>query len=407
MATTGTVRIGQRPENRRQLLVKLCWMLIWLVYLAYPVSDLLDGGHSVPSQVLGWILLVVFLGCYVSMVLRRQVAGGATGWRPLNPTALAAMFVLSGVASYTLGGSWLALFTYTAVTAGIVLPPRWSLLGVAGVTVTLIVVGLTCPDPVRDGLAPIAISAFLGGAAMTGIQRMVRTMEELREARETVAALAASDERLRMARDLHDLLGHSLSLITLKTELTSRFLDQERYQEARAQIADIETVSRQSLLDVREAIGGFRRPKLGVEVAAARTALHAAGIEPDTDPTIADPHPGLGPDEEGALAWALREAVTNVVRHSDARHCTVRLSEHMEPGGTRSLRLEVEDDGVGAKRAGHGNGLTGLEERLQLASGRLQAGPGPRGRGFSVHATVPLRAVTVAPEQAPAGTVLP
>jgi two-component system sensor histidine kinase DesK len=408
MEGMGTARIGQQPENRRQLMVKLCWMLIWMVYLAYPVSDLLDGGHSFPARVLGWILLTVFLCCYVSMVVRRQLPGAAaTRWRPLNPAALAAMLVMAGVACYTLGSSWLALFTYTAVTAGIVLPLRWSLPGVAGVTAILIVVGLTCPEPVHDGLAPIAISAFLGGAAMAGIQRLVRTMQELREARETVAALAASDERLRMARDLHDLLGHSLSLITLKTELTARFLDQERYQEARAQVADIETVSRQSLVDVREAIGGFRRPKLAVEIAAARTALHAAGIEPDTDPAIADPHPGLGPDEEGALGWALREAVTNAVRHSGAQRCSVRLSEHMESDGSRSLCLEVEDDGVGGRRTAFGNGLTGLDERLALASGRVQVGPGARGRGFSVRAWVPLRATGAPADEVGAGTVLP
>ena len=389
-------RIGQPPENRRQMMVKLCWMLMWMIYLAYPVSDLLSGAHELPARILGWVLLVLFLGTYISMVIRRQVQGAATRWLPYNMLSLGALFVLSAVSSYALGGNWIALFTYTAVSAGIILPPRWALLGVAGVTASLVVVGLTCPDPVtNDGLAPIALSAFLGGAAMTGIQQLIRTMEELREARQAVAALAASDERLRMARDLHDLLGHSLSLITLKSELTARFLDQERYGEARAQVKDIEQVSRQSLVDVREAIGGYRRPKLAVEVAAARTALHAADIAADTDPGIADPHPGLGPDQEGALGWALREAVTNVVRHSGAEHCTVRLAEYMEPGGSRSLRLEVADDGAGGRRGGHvrhGNGLTGLAERLTLADGTLEAGPGPRGRGFSVRATVPLRA---------------
>ena len=406
-----TLRIGQPPENRRQMLVKLAWMLMWLIYLAYPVSDLLDGGHSLPARILGWVALVVFLGFYISMVIRRQIAGAATRWQPLNAAAVSGMFLTSLVACYTLGGSWTTLFTYTAVSAGIILPVRWSLLGVGAITACLVLVARTCPDPV-DGssLAPIAISAFLGGAAMTGIQRLIRTMEELREARQAVAALAASDERLRMARDLHDLLGHSLSLITLKSELTNRFLDQERYEEARAQVKDIEKVSRQSLVDVREAIGGYRRPKLAVEVAAARTALQAADIEPDTDPGIADPHPGLGPDQEGALGWALREAVTNVVRHSGAQHCTVRLAEYMEPDGTRSLTLEVADDGVGSKRAGHGgnwkgNGLTGLAERLALADGRLEAGPGERGRGFAVHASVPLRAVIVPPAEAVAGTV--
>ena len=409
MAERGGARIGQPPENRRQMLVKLCWMLMWLIYLAYPVSDLLSGHHQAPARILGWVLLVLFLGTYISMVLLRQVMVVSSRWNRWTLVALAGMFVISAVSSYTLGGSWLSLFTYTAVSAGIVLPPRWALLGVAGMTACLIVVGLTCPDPVTDGgLAPIALSAFLGGAAMTGIQQLVRTMEELREARQAVAALAASDERLRMARDLHDLLGHSLSLITLKSELTARFMDQERYGEARAQVVDIEKVSRQSLVDVREAIGGYRRPKLAVEVAAARTALHAADIAAETDPGIADPHPGLGPDQEGALGWALREAVTNVVRHSGATQCTVRLAEYMEPGGSRSLRLEVADDGVGVRRGGHlrhGNGLTGLVERLTLADGSLEAGSGPRGRGFSVRATVPLRAVLAPTEDPVAGTV--
>ncbi|MFC1412763.1 sensor histidine kinase [Streptacidiphilus sp. N1-12] len=401
------VRIGQPPENRRQMFVKLCWMFLWLIYLAYPVSDLVAGDHSAPAVVAGWIALAVFLTGYGILVLRRQAIGQSGRWNRVSGAALGLMLVISVVTCFTLGSSWLALFSYTAICAGVILPAGVAVFGVAAVAAMVLGTGLLLHSP-ESALIPIAISAFLGGAAMTGLQRMVRTMEELREARQAVAALAASDERLRMARDLHDLLGHSLSLITLKTELTSRFLDQERYEEARAQVKDIEKVSRQSLVDVREAIGGYRRPKLAVEVAAARTALQAADIEADTDPSIADPHPGLGPDQEGALGWALREAVTNVVRHSNAEHCTVRLAEYMEPDGSRSLRLEVADDGVGAKRAGHvrhGNGLTGLAERLTLADGRLDAGPGERGRGFAVRASVPLRAVVTPTEEAVAGTV--
>ncbi|MFC1442522.1 histidine kinase [Streptacidiphilus sp. N1-10] len=397
-------RIGQPPENRRQQFVKLCWMSLWMIYLAYPVSDLVAGPHQAGARIAGWILLVLFLGCYALLVLRRSVSGGAGRWSPLYGWLLGAMLVIAMVTCFTLGDNWLALYSYTAVSGGLILPQRYAIYGVGVVTGLVVVTGLTLHSD-AGSLIPITLSAFLGGAAMTGLQRLVRTMQELREARQAVAALAASDERLRMARDLHDLLGHSLSLITLKSELTSRFMDQERYAEARAQVDDIEKVSRQALVDVREAIGGYRRPKLAVEIAAARTALTAADIQTDTDPAIADPHPGLGPDEEGALGWALREAVTNVVRHSGALHCTVRLSEHMEPGGTRSLCLEVADDGGGAKKAGHGNGLTGLAERLALADGRLEAGPGERGRGFTVRAFVPLRAATGPVEEAVPGTV--
>ncbi|MEY9963262.1 two-component system sensor histidine kinase DesK [Streptacidiphilus sp. MAP12-16] len=410
MREPGAVHIGMAPENRRQMFVKLCWMTLWMVYLAYPVTNLTSGVHSSAATAVGWILLAVFLGCYGVLVLHRQALGQAARWNPGAGVALATMLVISVVSCFTLGDSWLALYSYTAVSAGVILPSRFAIYGVGLIAALVVGTGeLLHTD--RAALIPITISAFLGGAGMTGLQRLVRTMQELREARQAVAALAASDERLRMARDLHDLLGHSLSLITLKTELTSRFLDQERYQEARAQVADIEKVSRQSLVDVREAIGGYRRPKLAVEIAAARTALTAADIEVDTDPAIADKQPGLGPDEEGALGWALREAVTNVVRHSGAKHCTVRLAEFMENDGSRSLRLEVADDGVGARHAGHGrghgNGLTGLAERLEIAEGRLEAGPGERGRGFRVRASVPLRAPVVRADDSVAGTVLP
>ena len=400
------MRIGVPPENRRQRVVKLCWMSLWMIYLAYPVSDLLSGAHSLPVVVGGWVALAVFLCCYTSLVLRRGAGGMATALTPLRSALLVGLLVIGTACGYVLGSSWLTLLSYTAIATGVMLPPRRALFGVAGVTLWLAVVGLTCPDKNLTATTTAALSAFLGGSAMTGLQSLIRTMQELREARAAVAALAASDERLRMARDLHDLLGHSLSLITLKSELTSRFLDQQRYDEARAQVGDIEKVSRQSLVDVREAIGGYRRPKLAVELATVRTALSAADIEVDADPAIAQGHPGLGPEEESALGWALREAATNIVRHSGARRCTVRLAELMVEDGTRALRLEVVDDGVGVRRAGPGNGLTGLSERLALADGSLETGPGPRGRGFSVRATVPLRTATIPdPDEPVAGTV--
>ena len=407
----GYVRMGVPAEDRRTAFVKLCWMFLWLVYLAYPVSDLLSGGHSLPALVTGWIALGAFLGCYTFLLLRRQLTANSGQWNPIHGAALGLMLAIALVTCATLDENWLALFTYTAVCSGAVLPPRLALPGVSLVAGLAVGTGLLRHSG-SGVLISVAVSAYLGGAAMTGLQSLVRTMQELREAREAVAALAASDERLRMARDLHDLLGHSLSLITLKSELTNRFLDQERYAEARAQVADIEKVSRQSLVDVREAIGGFRRPQLAVEVAAARTALSAADVEVHTDPALGEKYPGLGPDEEGALGWALREAVTNVVRHSGASRCTVSLAEYPEHDGSRSLCLEVADDGAGAKRAARGHGLTGLAERLELAEGRLETGPADHGRGFRVRASVPLRAPTtpapndVGPPEAVTGTAL-
>ncbi len=206
----------------------------------------------------------------------------------------------------------------------------------------------------------------------------------MRQARATVAQLAANEERLRLARDLHDLLGHSLSLITLKSELAGRMLPGDPEQAAR-QVADIEQVSRQALVDVREAVTGYRRPRLDGELAAARSVLTAADITADlpAEPDLT----GVPEPSETALAWALREAVTNVVRHSGAHRCTVALVRRQTLGGL-VLELSVEDDGTGgahraAGMADHdsaaGNGLTGLAERLQKAGGTLEAGPAHHG----------------------------
>ncbi|RLU99496.1 two-component sensor histidine kinase [Streptomyces griseocarneus] len=370
--------VGERPDSRKRALIKLTWIGIWFAYLADPTQDILGNKHSTTGDLLGGIGLVAFVGIYLALVFRNIS-------RPLErvqvlPT-LIVLLVMAIVLSLTLGSSWLVLFVYVCVGCGATLPARPARAAIGLVICALVVVGLTAPDHGNDFLPAIVIPALLGGFAMVGVRHMARTTKALQEARATVAHLAANEERLRLARDLHDLLGHSLSLITLKSELAGRMLP-DKPEQAAQQVADIERVSRQALVDVREAVSGFRRPTLDAEVAGARTALAAAGITATVEVAPAD-HPDLAPDEEGALAWALREAVTNVVRHSGARRCEVTLTEQGD-----ELCLTVTDDGQGPGGV-HGNGLTGLTERLALADGRLETGPGPKG-GFRLRAYVPL-----------------
>ncbi|MEV0262715.1 sensor histidine kinase [Streptomyces sp. NPDC050617] len=376
--TSQGLAIGQEPESGRQAVIKLLWIGIWLAYMAAPVSDLLDGHHGLLGTVLGWAGLAAFVCCYLVLVFRHTI-------RPLRGVrvlvALGSLMALGVVLALTLGPPWLVLCVYVSVACGAVLPLRGARIAIPLVTAVLSGVGMTMEGNAGTLLAALLIPSFLGGFAMTGVRQMVRTTRALREARATVAHLAANEERLRLARDLHDLLGHSLSLITLKSELAGRMLPASP-ENAAQQVADIERVSRQALVDVREAVSGFRRPTLEAEVAGARTALAAAGVNGDLS-RIATGHPDLPLDEEGALAWALREAVTNVVRHSGARTCTVTLEERGD-----ELRLTVADDGRGPEGE-YGNGLTGLSERLQLADGRLETGAGERG-GFVLRASVPL-----------------
>ncbi|MBI0297049.1 sensor histidine kinase [Streptomyces sp. PRKS01-29] len=371
------VSIGQPPENRRQALVKLMWIGIWMAYMGAPVSDLADGNHTVPATVCGGLGLLVFVAVYLVLVFRHT---GRALDRATVLGALGTICALAAVLTFTMGDDWLVLSVYVSVAFGAVLPLRLSSWAIPLNTAFMVGIGLLVRG--SHGLvSALVVPSLLGGFAMSAVGQMVRTTRALRAARATVAQLAANEERLRLARDLHDLLGHSLSLITLKSELAGRMLPDKPEQAAR-QVADIERVSRQALVDVREAVSGFRRPTLEAEVAGARTALAAAGIAADLSRADVH-HPDLPPDQEGALAWALREAVTNVVRHSGARRCAVTLEETGD-----ELCLTVTDDGRGAT-APHGNGLTGLVERLQLADGRLETGPGERG-GFTLRALVPL-----------------
>ncbi|MEU3708939.1 sensor histidine kinase [Streptomyces catenulae] len=385
--------MGQPARTRRQAVSKALWISVWMLYLAGPVADLFTGSAPLTTRVLGAVGLAVYVALYFALVFRHMWRGVTV--RAVYPL-LVVLLALSVALVWNLGPNWLVLFIFTSVATGVVLPWEHARWAVPAVTVVLLTVGLRFPEVRGYYLLAYGLPALGTGYTMIGVQYLIRTTKELRAAREEVARLAANDERLRMARDLHDLLGHSLSLITLKSELAGRMLP-GRPEDAAAQVADIERVGRQALVDVREAVTGYRRPRLAVELAGARAALRTAGITADADPAL-ERDPALPEPVESALAWALREAVTNVVRHSGARRCTLRLTEERDPDGVPALRLTVADDGVGAARGtAEGNGLGGLRERLALSGGRLETGPGD-GRGFRLAAVVPVPAEGTVPD---------
>ncbi|MEW1659982.1 sensor histidine kinase [Streptomyces sp. NPDC093707] len=389
------VLIGQRPRSRRQALSKTMWIVVWLFYLAGPVGELTSHGFSTVQRIWGVVGLTLFVLAYIVLLFRHVLEKPP---HHLRYIPLAVMLALSVALTWTLGFSWLVLFIFTSVASAVVLPWQRSRWVIPLVTVVVIAVGARYPEIRNYYLFAYALPAFGSGFVMVGVQNLIRTTQELRAAREEVARLAANEERLRLARDLHDLLGHSLSLITLKSELAGRMLP-DRPEDAARQVADIERVSRQALVDVREAVTGYRRPRLAVELAGARVALRTAGLTLTVDPALEQEHRGLTADTEGALAWALREAVTNVVRHSGARRCELLLTEEWEADERRYLCLTVIDDGAGPPRAQHdGNGLVGLRERLALTGGRLDTGQAPGAGGFVLRAYVPMRAPAASPD---------
>jgi two-component system sensor histidine kinase DesK len=220
-------------------------------------------------------------------------------------------------------------------------------------------------------LLPLVLLVRGLGLDMTGAVRLADALRELHLARGELARRAVTEERLRMARDLHDLLGHSLSLITLKAELAGRLMEKQPGRAAQ-EIRDLEQVARQALRDVREAVTGYRQPTLNSELEGARQMLEAAGIQ-STFESLNEPLPA---DTDAVLAWTVREGVTNVIRHSRARHCTIRVS-----ASEGLVRVEVSNDGEPPSTAVIPNsnkpssGLAGLRERVSAHGGRMEAAP--------------------------------
>ncbi|HEV3171140.1 MAG TPA: sensor histidine kinase [Actinocrinis sp.] len=370
---------------------------IWLIYLAYPVGAMFDGTHRT-GEIVGVLTLVaVYCLAYIALAKRNRtlmfVASNTALDRPraILIGAIAAIATLTPIVSTN---TWIVLWVYVSSACGSTLPigkRNYALLGSAVstgcMTVEAVVLGADA------GLwTTMLLPSLFSGLGTIGIRRMQRLIAELRQARDEVKHLAANEERLRLARDLHDVAGHSLATVTLKAELARRLVKLDP-DGAEKQVADIEQVSRQALADIREAVSGYRRPTLAVETASARTALEAAGITFDLDPALAAGArvPGLDPEAEAALAWCLREAVTNVVRHSGATRCSVQLIEARVDGDT-TLTLEVTDDGDGGSAARlhtpvWGNGLTGLRERLEPFQATLRAAP-VSPRGFKLTATL-------------------
>jgi two-component system sensor histidine kinase DesK len=247
------------------------------------------------------------------------------------------------------------------------------------VAVTLFVLAETLPRTVsgwRDGGYGLAI--LLATVATYGIRRALERNQRLVEGQAELGRMAVEHERSRIATDLHDILGHSLTVVAVKAELAQRLFDVDP-DRARAELRDVEMLCRDALADVRATAMGVRGVSLAGEIAAARSALAAAHVRAEL-PTAADEVDGRWRE---LFAWTIREAVTNLVRHSRARQCQIRLTPSS---------VEVLDDGIGAgpgDSGEDGQGLDGLRRRAEALGARLTVGDRPDARGFRVLVETP------------------
>jgi two-component system sensor histidine kinase DesK len=365
----GLVRLRERL--RRRLLPPVLepgampfFSLVYLGFLAFPWI------MGVAAGVALWPTLfsaAAFLPLYFAFYWVR-------GWR-----RSAILLVIGAMAIPMLQHNWFAstFLIYSNVLAVFLAWPQMLLVLAASQLMWLLAVSLT--------ELPFGLFLFMG--LLTGLLsaagnwiwvQSMRRHAALRLSQDEVRRLAGLAERERIGRDLHDLLGHTLSVVALKSELAAKLVKRDPDAASR-EIAEVGQVAREALSQVRSAVTGIRRMLLGVELASARLALDAVQVEFSYRAEPAS----LPVEVETVLALALREAVTNVVRHADARHCRARV----EADGVRVL-LRIEDDGVGPG-GNEGQGLRGMRERLEALGGRLSITPRPGG-GTQVEAMLPL-----------------
>ncbi|GAB3958328.1 sensor histidine kinase [Actinoallomurus acanthiterrae] len=362
------------PQMRR-----LMWMASGLVYLFFwPLADLLRHDRSTAHIAASLTALVVFVGFFLALAMSNRL--GSTETRRRTWVLLGIVTAMAVVFPLLLGGQWVGLPIYLGVAYAMTLPPAWAMRGVLAATALTAALGLATHVP-GTTFAFLSFQTLSIGLILLGFRGSRMLIVQLQEARSEVARLAANEERLRIARDLHDLLGHTLSLIVLKSEVAVRIADRDPARSL-DEVKDIETVARQALTDVREAVSGYRRRSLAEELDNARGVLAAADIEPSIS-TSGTPLPdGL----DDLFAWAVREGVTNIVRHSRARTAGISITRRDE-----GAVLQIVDDGSGPADSTEGNGLTGLGERVAEVGGSLESGPGPAG-GFRLLVRAPLDA---------------
>ncbi|MFG2042405.1 sensor histidine kinase [Dactylosporangium sp. NPDC048998] len=352
----------------------MLWVAVWTFPLLEPLSN--------ATSALAVAGLVAFELLYVYTATLGFDGGGTPRMRSVLFVMVAALGLALPIAS---GEHSLILLLYVsccgmAVYAGAERPVT-AVLVFLGVLAAQVAIGLAIGAQGWT-LGSTVVGTILSSLLVGAIRRMGRLIHELRHTREALAEAAVAEERLRFSRDLHDLLGHTLSVIVVKAEIVRRLAERDPAAAA-AQAADIEQVGRRALVEIREAVTGYREIGLTAELTRAKGALSAAGIAADVLRT-ADPLPDSA---DRLLAWVVREATTNVVRHSGARHCEIAVTID---DGAASLR--VTDDGDFAATAAPpppGNGLRGLTERLDAAGGTLETGPRPGG-GFALTARLPL-----------------
>ena len=360
-----------RGESWGRYVALAALAVMWPAMMAY-----LRGTVQGTAAVVFGVAAVFYCGIYVWYCF----VGFRLRGLPISSAAVGSLTFLAVVLDHVSGQISFNYFLIPLLVAGFSFPPRRAVIALSAVgAVSLLELPLLERLPigevVLEAILVVPAAVLFGGSTMV-LRYLLETLSRLRAARAEIAQHAAGQERYRIARDLHDLLGHSLSLITLKGELATRLLPEGA--RGASEVRDIVGLSRDALQQVREAVSGYRQPTLSTELTAARVALEAAGIDLEVKQSIG----AVDRETEALLGWVVREATTNVIRHSGAKHCRIDL---LRVDGR--VQIEVVNDGWRVAQAPAGNGLHGLDERLALLGGTLEAAA-LSDAGFRLRATI-------------------
>ena len=348
--------------------------LFWVWYLGFFLIDPVMSHASLKIWLLDILAATIFLAIYFGLFILEN---------PLPLVHIGGM-VLLGILTLPINTGGGTFFIFASAMLPFCVEKRnlaWAglfAIGVAGGIDTW-VLGSNPWTAFFSSAFPV----FIGAGNMFFAERN-RMNRRLRKANEEIEHLAKVAERERIARDLHDVLGHTLSVITLKSELAGKLIDRDP-ERAGKEIREVEQISRQALSDVRDAIRGYRSRGLAAELAQAKTTLETAGLSVQCDAATTVQLPAV---QESVLSLAVREAVTNVVRHAQAHSCRMRLEQQ-----NGNCRLEIEDDGRGSSGE-EGSGLRGMRERVEMLGGKLQhQSRSGELSGTTLTITLPLREI--------------
>jgi two-component system, NarL family, sensor histidine kinase DesK len=359
------MRLHLLPHDREEGWTPYAWLIYLAAFACWPAMK-----HG--TSELEWAATMTGLVAFLALYFRGFWEHG--GWRYL---AIIAAITLLGAAFFPINPGAGSFFIYAAAFAGRLNPVRRAVQVIAAIEIVVLVQIGALHEPWYNAFWPLLFAPMIGAINVQNGQRKLANAK-LRLAHDEIERLAKAAERERIARDLHDLLGHTLSVIILKSELASKLAERD-VERARAEIRDVERISRDALAQVRSAVRGYREGGLQRELDSAREALAAAGLEV----TINAGALSLPASQEAVLALAIREAVTNIVRHARARHCEITLA-HREGACAATIR----DDGVGGDIS-PGTGLTGMRERVEALGGTLLS---DGSRGMTVTITLPVSA---------------